>query len=134
MTPTFAYLKSLITLTYYYANFKKTLKFACECELTHMHKCASCEFMPKFAHICIETPVVYLSALKDFSFSPLMSVSKALREFVNPLNRRYSLIKSSKYWWAIFKFRKIVKNFPLTTCQNETYNRRISKENPWKHN
>ena len=45
MTPTFAYLKSLITLMYDYANFKKTLKFACECELTHTHKYASCKYI-----------------------------------------------------------------------------------------
>ena len=132
MTPTFAYLKGLITLMYYYAHFKNI----------EMHVNANLRIRTstQAANLCQNSRnnwnpgCVYLSALKDFSFSPLMSASKALREFVNPLNSRYSLIKSSKYWWAIFKFRKIVKNFPLTTCQNETYNRRISKENPWKHN
>ena len=40
----------------------------------------------------------YLSALYPFSFSDLISISKAFRELAKPRKRRYSRIKSSKAW------------------------------------
>ena len=42
--------------------------------------------------------ILNLSALNDFSFSVLMSLSKALKELVNPLNNKYSFINSSRNW------------------------------------
>lgn len=58
----------------------------------------------------------YLSERSPFSFSVLVSLSKAFKEVINPLKSRYSRIKSSTNWYGailILNFRPQLPQIPF---------------------